>query len=292
MSCERRPALRIALEEGRRSEVVADVVHQDVDRAEPRSRSRDELRVRGVANDRLDLPTARRPGRSGPFRVDLDERHVASGTGEHVDDRGADSGSPARDDGPPPREAQPRHDSQSSAVGWLGGVRSTRLRSSTGCASILATDPEGADVPTTHLHTCTLCEATCGVVVTVDGDQVVVDPRRQGRPVQQGLHLPQGAGARRPPPRPRPAAHGRWCGGRRLARGRAGTRRSTSWRRGCGRSAPSTAATRSAIYQGNPTAHNLGLLTYGQLLLRALAHHEPRTRRPRSTSCRTCSRPT
>ena len=34
-----------------------------------------------------------------------------------------------------------------------------------------------------------------------------------------------------------------------------------------------TAATRSPSYQGNPTAHNLGLLTCGQLLFRALGTH-------------------
>src|SRR5687768_9295981 len=28
-------------------------------------------------------------------------------------------------------------------------------------------------MPTTHLHTCTLCEATCGITVTVDGSQIV-----------------------------------------------------------------------------------------------------------------------
>ena len=123
---------------------------------------------------------------------------------------------------------------------------------------------EGGTVPSTHLHTCTLCEATCGVVVTVEGDQVVVGPRRQGRPAEPGLPVRQGPGARATS-----TTTPTGCAGRCVRAG-------DGWRevelgrgvRPRGRAAAGDPAEHGndavAVYQGNPTAHNLGLLTYGQ----------------------------
>ena len=44
----------------------------------------------------------------------------------------------------------------------------------------------------THLHTCTLCEATCGVVVTVEGDQVVSIRGDKDDPISKGYLCAKG----------------------------------------------------------------------------------------------------
>ena len=98
-----------------------------------------------------------------------------------------------------------------------------------------------------------------------------VGSRRRRRSVQQGLHLPEGHRARRSPPRSgSPAPPG-------------DARRRRRWRevgwdeafdlvaaRLARDPQARTASDAIAVYQGNPTVHNLGLLTYGQLLLRTL----------------------
>jgi anaerobic selenocysteine-containing dehydrogenase len=123
-----------------------------------------------------------------------------------------------------------------------------------------------------HLHTCTLCEASCGVVVTVDGQRIVDvrgdkdDPHSKGyicakaRALGDVHHDPDRL--RRPIVRtPDGWAEIGWDEAFDLVASRLG-----EVRRRHGRDAV-------AVYQGNPSAHNLGLLTVGQLLFRGLRTH-------------------
>ncbi|MGH8775460.1 MAG: molybdopterin oxidoreductase family protein [Jiangellaceae bacterium] len=122
---------------------------------------------------------------------------------------------------------------------------------------------------TTHLHTCTLCEATCGIAVTVDGDRVVSIRGDQDDPLSQGYLCAKGpalADLHHDPDRLRHPV----------------VRDGDSWREVGWDEAFDLVASRLrairaehgrhalAVYQGNPTAHNLGLLTFGQLLFRGL----------------------
>ena len=123
-------------------------------------------------------------------------------------------------------------------------------------------------MPTTHLHTCSLCEATCGVVVTVDGDQVVSIRGDKDDPMSKGYLCAKGpalADIHHDPDRLR----------RPLVKAGDGWREA-SWDEAFDLVASKLRAIRAehgndavAIYQGNPSAHNLGILAYGQLLWRA-----------------------
>ena len=57
-----------------------------------------------------------------------------------------------------------------------------------------------------HVRTCPLCEAMCGLRVHVEDGRVDEDPRQRRRRLEPRLHLPEGHHARRAAPRPRPAA--------------------------------------------------------------------------------------
>ena len=121
----------------------------------------------------------------------------------------------------------------------------------------------------THFHTCTLCEATCGIAVTMEGDRVVDIRGDEADPFSRGYICPKAtalADLQHDPDRlrlpvVRSGSEWREVGwaeafdlvGRRLSELRA--------RYG---------ADALAVYQGNPSAHNLGLLTYGQVLFRSL----------------------
>ena len=122
---------------------------------------------------------------------------------------------------------------------------------------------------TTHFGSCTLCEATCGVAITVEGDQVVSVRGDDDDPFSRGYICPKAtalADLHTDPDRLR----------------RPVVRHGNSWREVEWEAAFDLVASRLegiraahgkdavAIYQGNPTAHNLGLLTYGQLLLRTM----------------------
>lgn len=122
---------------------------------------------------------------------------------------------------------------------------------------------------TTHYRTCTLCEATCGVAITVDGDRITEVRGDDADPFSKGYICPKAtalADLHTDPDRLRKPL----------------VREGTHWREASWTAALDLVAERLqairdaygkdavAIYQGNPTAHNLGLLTYGQLLLRTL----------------------
>ncbi|MCW5806354.1 MAG: molybdopterin oxidoreductase family protein [Deltaproteobacteria bacterium] len=122
---------------------------------------------------------------------------------------------------------------------------------------------------TTHYRSCTLCEAGCGVEVTVDGERVVAVRGDEADEFSRGYICPKAtalADLHDDPDRLR----------------RPMIREGTRWREAPWDEALDLAAARLGevrrtygphalgVYQGNPTAHNLGLLTYGQLLLRTL----------------------
>lgn len=121
----------------------------------------------------------------------------------------------------------------------------------------------------THLHTCTLCEATCGIAVTVDGDRITDIRGDADDPFSKGYICPKAtalADLQHDPDRLR----------RPVVRDGDGWRE-IGWEEAFDLVAGKIRAIRAehgadalAIYQGNPSAHNLGLVTYGQLLFRGL----------------------
>ena len=62
-------------------------------------------------------------------------------------------------------------------------------------------------VASTAFRTCPLCEATCGLEIELEGDELVKVRGDARRRLLARLHLPQGRLARRAARRPRPAAH-------------------------------------------------------------------------------------
>jgi anaerobic selenocysteine-containing dehydrogenase len=121
----------------------------------------------------------------------------------------------------------------------------------------------------THYRTCTLCEATCGVAVEVEDDRVVSVRGDDADPFSRGYICPKAAALadlHHDPDRLRRPVVRDGAGWRELDWDDAFdlvARRIDEVRAGHGRDA-------IGVYQGNPTAHNLGLLTFGQLLLRKL----------------------
>jgi len=124
-------------------------------------------------------------------------------------------------------------------------------------------------MPTTHYRSCTLCEATCGVAIDVDGDQVVSIRGDEHDPFSRGYICPKATALADLHTDPDRLRHPMIREGT--------TWREASWdeafdlvgrrlrdiRKAHGRDA-------IAVYQGNPSAHNLGLLTFGQAFLRTL----------------------
>jgi anaerobic selenocysteine-containing dehydrogenase len=117
--------------------------------------------------------------------------------------------------------------------------------------------------------TCTLCDATCGILVDVDGDRVVGVRGDPDDPISRGYVCPKVVAMQdlhHDPDRLR----------RPLVR-EGTTFREASWDEAIAIAGDGLARVRKqhgkdalAIYQGNPTAHNLGLMTVGQLALRTL----------------------
>jgi anaerobic selenocysteine-containing dehydrogenase len=122
---------------------------------------------------------------------------------------------------------------------------------------------------TTHYRSCTLCEAGCGIAVTVDGDRVVDVRGDDDDPFSRGYICPKATALADLHDDPDRLRHPMVRDG--------ASWREVGWDEAYDLVAARLRAVREAhgvhalaVYQGNPTAHNLGLLTYGQLLLRTL----------------------
>ena len=143
----------------------------------------------------------------------------------------------------------------------------------------------------TAYRTCPLCEATCGLEITVEGGEVTGIRGDADDVFSHGFICPKGTALKQlheDPDRLRTPlirdATASWRGGH---VGRGVRARSTG---GSRRSSTSTAATRSAVYLGNPNAHNLGALLYGRVLRKALGTQQRLLGAARSTRCRSRSR--
>ncbi len=124
-------------------------------------------------------------------------------------------------------------------------------------------------MPTTVYRSCPLCEATCGVAIEIEGDRVLSVRGDDADPFSQGYICPKGTALadlhhdpdRLTTPLVRDGAMWKkvgWDEAFDLV-----AQKLIGIRKAYGKDAV-------AVYQGNPTAHNLGLLTYGQLLMRTL----------------------
>ncbi len=124
-------------------------------------------------------------------------------------------------------------------------------------------------MPTTVYRSCPLCEATCGVAIELEGDRVVSVRGDDDDPFSKGYICPKGtalADLHHDPDRlTRPVIRDgeTWTEVGWDAAFDYVAKRLKGIRESYGKDA-------IAVYQGNPTAHNLGLVTYGQLLMRTL----------------------
>lgn len=120
-----------------------------------------------------------------------------------------------------------------------------------------------------HHASCTLCEATCGITVTTDGDRVVDIRGDERDPISQGYICPKAtalADLHHDPDRlKRPVVK------------RDGEFVEVDWDEAFDLVGERLRAVRSrhgkealGVYYGNPTAHNLGLLLFGLPLFRSL----------------------
>jgi len=124
-------------------------------------------------------------------------------------------------------------------------------------------------MPVTHYRSCPLCEATCGVAIEVDGGQVTSIRGDDADPFSKGYLCPKASALADLHADPDRLRHPMMRDG-------------TTWREVTWDVAFDHVAARLraiadqhgkdaiAVYQGNPTVHSLGLLTYGQLFLRKL----------------------
>jgi anaerobic selenocysteine-containing dehydrogenase len=124
-------------------------------------------------------------------------------------------------------------------------------------------------VTTTHFRSCPLCEASCGVAITVEGDRVTSVRGDEADPFSKGYICPKGtalADLHHDPDRLRKPMRRdgdswiemEWEDALDYVGERIRDIRARYGKHAVG------------VYQGNPTAHNLGLMTYGQLMLRTL----------------------
>ena len=124
-------------------------------------------------------------------------------------------------------------------------------------------------MPTTAYRTCPLCEATCGVAIEIEGNRVLSVRGDEADPFSKGYICPKGVALvdlhSDPDRLTRP-----------IVRNGAGWQE-VGWEAAFDLVAERLIRIRQTygkdavgVYQGNPTAHNLGLLTYGQVLLRTL----------------------
>ena len=121
----------------------------------------------------------------------------------------------------------------------------------------------------THYRSCSLCEASCGVAIEVEGDRVVGVRGDDADPFSKGYICPKGTALgdlHHDPDRLR-----------KPMRRDGETWIEMEWDEAFDLVAARLSAVREAhgadaigVYQGNPTIHNLGLVTFGQLVLRTL----------------------
>jgi anaerobic selenocysteine-containing dehydrogenase len=124
-------------------------------------------------------------------------------------------------------------------------------------------------MPIDHFATCTLCEAACGIVVSVEEERVTAIRGDDDDPQSRGFLCPKAtalADLHHDPDRLR----------RPLLR-EGSTHREIGWDEALTRAGEGLARVRErygrdalAVYYGNPTAHNFGLLTHGLPLTRLL----------------------
>src|SRR5262249_45521383 len=121
----------------------------------------------------------------------------------------------------------------------------------------------------THLRTCPLCEATCGIVVETDADAITSVRGDPEDPFSRGYICPKAYGVKAlhdDPDRIRAP----------LVRD-GGELREASWETALAAAIDKLTAVRAehgpdaiAVYLGNPTVHSLDLMTYAPVLVRAL----------------------
>ena len=123
--------------------------------------------------------------------------------------------------------------------------------------------------PLRHLRTCTLCEATCGLVITAEGGKVTDIRGDPDDPFSKGYLCPKALGLKdvyEDPDRlktPRVREGSSW--------------KEVGWAEAYDLVAAKLKATQAAhgrdavaVYLGNPSVHNLGTMLYAPTLLRAL----------------------
>ena len=138
----------------------------------------------------------------------------------------------------------------------------------------------------TALRICPLCEATCGLTLTIDDGRVTARPRRPRRRLQRGLHLSQGRQLRRARRRPRPADAAPWCAATASWSRPRGTRRSPRSPTGSARSSASTAATAVGVVPRQPErAHHRGRRCTRRSVDRGAAAPAASSAPARSTRC-------
>jgi anaerobic selenocysteine-containing dehydrogenase len=125
-------------------------------------------------------------------------------------------------------------------------------------------------MPRTHFRTCNLCEAMCGVAITVEGDRILKIEGDDDDPFSRGHICPKAVGLKdvhEDPDRLR----------RPLKRTSSGTWTEIDWDTAFDEVADRLLAIQRAhgrdsvaLYQGNPTVHNHGTMLFGQLLSRSL----------------------
>ena len=146
-------------------------------------------------------------------------------------------------------------------------------------------------MPTTVYRSCPLCEATCGVAIEVEGDRV-----RRRSAATTPIRSARATSARRAPRSPTCTTIRTGCAGRACATADAWTRgrlgRGVRARRDAARRDPRGATASDAIARlpgqpdrPQPRPHDLRPAAAPHA-----RHDATRTRRPRSISCRTCSR--
>ncbi len=124
-------------------------------------------------------------------------------------------------------------------------------------------------MPEIHYRSCTLCEATCGVAIEVEGDRVVSIRGDDADPFSKGYICPKATALGDLHADPDRLRHPMIREGQ--------TWHELGWDEAFDRVAKRISEIQRAhgkdavaVYQGNPTGHSLGLLTFGQLFMRKL----------------------